>query len=65
MLEFHPYDLASTIKKLEPEFRLKIYASLTNKELADIFSYLEGEESAELFMNSGKQGCCDSRRNGC
>lgn len=49
LLEFHPYDLASTIKKLEPEFRLKIYASLTNKELADIFSYLEGEESAELF----------------
>ncbi|MGI6767591.1 MAG: magnesium transporter [Bacilli bacterium] len=49
LLEFHPYDLASIIKKLEPDSRFKIYASLTNKELADIFSYLEGEDSAELF----------------
>ncbi|NLD27008.1 MAG: magnesium transporter [Acholeplasmataceae bacterium] len=49
LIKFHPYDLAQVFTELEPEDRLKIYASLNDQELADLFSYLEEDDSADYL----------------
>lgn len=49
LIDYHPYDLASIIKSLEKEQRLKIYQAFNNEELADIFEYLD-EEDTVLYL---------------
>lgn len=49
LIDYHPYDIAIIFKDLNKATREKIYQAFDEKELADIFEYLEDDDAVSFL----------------
>ena len=50
LIDYHPYDLATIFKELSEQSRKLFYSTFDEKELADIFEYLDEEDAVKYLQ---------------